>query len=184
MHGYRVFTWDPDACPDPQAMLAVLREKAFRVITIIDPGVKYELGYAVFDEARAADLLCRTQAGEIYAGQVWPGRTAFPDFSLPAARAWWGRLNAGHVQSGLAAIWNDMNEPATADIPPDAMNFAGGTVPHAQFHNQYATLMAMGTVEGLLTAAGSCSRARGRRASGVTPPTGPAITARAGSTCG
>ena len=152
MDGYRVFTWNPDAFPDPSAMLAALRAQGFRVITIIDPGVKHEPGYRVFDEAREQDLLCRTQAGEIYVGQVWPGRTAFPDFSLAAARAWWGRLNAAHVQSGLAGIWNDMNEPATGDIPCEAMHFGGGTVPHAQFHNQYATLMAMGTVEGLLAA--------------------------------
>ncbi len=150
MRGYRVFTWNPEAFPDPQAMLAELRAAGFRVITIIDPGVKYEPGYAVFDEARQKDLLCRTQQGALYVGQVWPGRTAFPDFSLEAARQWWGRLNAQHVQSGLAGIWNDMNEPATGDIPADAMNFGGGRVPHAQFHNQYATLMAMGTVEGLL----------------------------------
>ncbi len=152
MRGYRVFTWNPDTFPDPQAMLAALREQGFRVITIIDPGVKDEPGYPVFDEAMKDDLLCRTQAGQLYVGQVWPGRTAFPDFSLPAARAWWGRLNAEHVQSGLAGIWNDMNEPATGDIPCDAMAFGGGTLPHARFHNQYGTLMAMGTVEGLLAA--------------------------------
>lgn len=149
MDGYRVFTWNKDAFPDPQRMLATLREQGFRVITIIDPGVKYDPGYPVFDEAWEKDLLCRTPAGAIYVGQVWPGRTAFPDFSLAAARAWWGRLNAEHVQSGLAGIWNDMNEPATGDIPCDAMNFGGGKLPHARFHNQYATLMAMGTVEGL-----------------------------------
>ena len=152
MDGYRVFTWNPEAFPAPRAMLDALRGQGFRVITIIDPGVKYEPGYPIFDEARAHGLLCRTPAGEIYVGQVWPGRTAFPDFSQPATRAWWGRLNAAHVQSGLAGIWNDMNEPATGDVPCDAMHFGGGIIPHARFHNQYAILMAMGTVEGLLTA--------------------------------
>ena len=152
MDGYRVFTWNREAFPDPAGMLARLRGEGFRVITIIDPGVKYELGYPVFDEAKKGDFLCRTPAGETYVGQVWPGRTAFPDFSLPATRAWWGRLNAGHVQSGLAGIWNDMNEPATGDIAPDAMAFGQGQQPHARFHNEYATLMAMGTVEGLLAA--------------------------------
>ncbi len=152
MRGYRVFTWNAEAFPDPQAMLAALRAQGFRVITIIDPGIKYEPGYAIFDEAREKDLLCRTPAGEVYVGQVWPGRTAFPDLSLPAAREWWGRLNAEHIQSGLAGIWNDMNEPATGDISCDAMHFGRGAVPHARFHNQYATLMAMGTVEGLLAA--------------------------------
>ena len=82
--------------------------------------MKYEPGYRVFDQARERDVLCRTEGGDVYIGQVWPGNTAFPDFVTEEARAWWGELNAAHVQSGLAGIWNDMNEPATGAIPPDA----------------------------------------------------------------
>ncbi len=152
MDEYRVFTWNRQIFPEPEAMLARLRETGFRVITIIDPGVKFEPGYPIFDQATGGDLLCRTPGGSIYVGQVWPGRTAFPDFSLEETRQWWGRLNAEHVRSGLAGIWNDMNEPATGDIPADAMSFARGTALHDHFHNEYATLMAMGTVEGLLAA--------------------------------
>ncbi len=152
MDEYRVFTWNKDKFPDPPAMLTRLREQGFRVITIIDPGVKHEPGYGVFDEALAGGFLCRTPGGAVYVGQVWPGRTAFPDFSLEETRRWWGGLNAAHVQGGLAGIWNDMNEPATGDIPADALWFQHGTQEHARFHNEYATLMAMGTVEGLLAA--------------------------------
>ncbi len=152
MDAYRVFTWDQTRFPDPQAMLARLRERGFRVITIIDPGVKDDPGFPVFDEARHDELFCRTAGGAVYVGQVWPGRTVFPDFSLEETRRWWGRLNAAHVQSGLAGIWNDMNEPATGDVPPEALLFGYGTQAHGRFHNEYATLMAMGTVEGLLAA--------------------------------
>ena len=107
----------------------------------------------MFDEAVRRDVLCRTEAGAVYLGQVWPGKTAFPDFVTPEGRRWWGELNAAkHVRSGLAGIWNDMNEPATGDIPPDAMRFGRGEFPHARYHNQYGLLMAMGTVEGLLDA--------------------------------
>jgi alpha-glucosidase len=94
----------------------------------------------------------RTEGGDIYLGQVWPGNTAFPDFATEEARSWWGELNAAHVQSGVAGIWNDMNEPATGDIPPDAMRFDHGRHAHERFHNQYALLMAMGTTQGLLAA--------------------------------
>ncbi|HEY0237206.1 MAG TPA: TIM-barrel domain-containing protein, partial [Friedmanniella sp.] len=149
MDGYRVFTWDRDLFPDPQAMLAGLAEQGFRVVTIIDPGVKHDPGYAVFDSGVEADVLCRTPGGDLYIGQVWPGNTTFPDFSTEAGRRWWGELNAEHVRSGLAGIWNDMNEPATGDIPADRMWFDHGTVPHERFHNQYALLMAMGTTAGL-----------------------------------
>jgi len=80
---------------------------------------------------------------------VWPGDTAFPDFATEEARSWWGELNAAHVKSGLAGIWNDMNEPATGVIDPRLMRFNHGRESHDRYHNQYALLMAMGTTQGL-----------------------------------
>jgi alpha-glucosidase len=150
MDGYRVFTWNTERFPDVPGMLASLAEDGFRVITIVDPGVKHDPGYAVFDDAVEQDVLCRTEGGDLYIGQVWPGNTVFPDFVTEEARAWWGRLNAAHVRSGLAGIWNDMNEPATGDIDPMAMRFGRGRYSHERYHNQYALLMAMGTTQGLL----------------------------------
>jgi alpha-glucosidase len=149
MSGYRVFTWDRERFDDPAALVGALAEHGMRLVTIIDPGVKVDPGWDVFDDAVARDLLCRTADGEVYVGQVWPGDTAFPDFTLPETRQWWGGLNAAHVRSGLAGIWNDMNEPATGNVVPDGMLFDHGRAPHARFHNQYALLMAMGTVAGL-----------------------------------
>jgi len=152
MDGYRVFTWNTRAFPDVSGMLKRLDNLGFRVITIVDPGVKYDPGYWVFDQARERDVLCKTEGGDIYVGQVWPGNTAFPDFVTEEARTWWGELNAAHVQSGLAGIWNDMNEPATGSVPPNAMRFGKGKYAHERYHNQYALLMAMATQAGLLHA--------------------------------
>ena len=152
MDGYRVFTWDEDAFPDVEKMLARLHSQGYRLITIVDPGVKHDPGYWVFDQAVERDLLCRTEGGDLYIGQVWPGNTTFPDFVTEEARAWWGELNAGHVRSGIAGIWNDMNEPATGNIPADRMRFDHGREAHERYHNQYALLMAMGTTAGLLQA--------------------------------
>ncbi len=151
MDEYRVFTWNHARFPNPVALVEDLRKQGFRVITIIDPGVKFDPGYPVFDEGFERDLFCRTESGQLYIGQVWPGRTAFPDFVKEEARRWWGRLNAEHVQSGLAGIWNDMNEPSTGTVPPHAMRFDrdGANFPHERYRNQYALLMAMGTVAGL-----------------------------------
>ena len=149
MDGYRVFTWNESAFPDAPGMLRRLSEQGFRTVTIIDPGVEVEPGYPVFDQATERDVLCKTEGGGTYIGQVWPGKTAFPDFVTLEAREWWGELNAAHVRSGLAGIWNDMNEPATGDIAPDTMRFGGGAYSHERYHNQYALLMAMGTTDGL-----------------------------------
>lgn len=152
MDGYRVFTWNRDLFPDVEGMLGSLSDDGFRVVTIIDPGVKAEPGYPVYDDALAEDVLCRTEGDDVYIGQVWPGDTAFPDFVTEEGRAWWGALNADHVRSGIAGIWNDMNEPATGDIDPMRMRFGRGRFSHERYHNQYAMLMAMGTVEGLTQA--------------------------------
>ena len=151
MDGYRVFTWNRDLFPDVAGMLKTLGAEGFRLVTIVDPGIKYEPGYAVFDQASAHDVLCRTDGGDLYVGQVWPGNTVFPDFLTGEARAWWGELNATHARSGVAGIWNDMNEPATGTIPPGAMRFDHGREPHERYHNQYALLMARATREGLLS---------------------------------
>ena len=152
MDGYRVFTWDTNKFPNPPAMLERLSEQGFRVITIIDPGVKYDPGYPVFDSGLERDVFCRTEGGDLYLGQVWPGNTAFPDFVTEQARAWWGELNAEHVKSGLAGIWNDMNEPATGDISALPMRFGRGEFSHERYRNQYALLMAMATAAGLRNA--------------------------------
>jgi alpha-glucosidase len=152
MDGYRVFTWNDELFPDVDRMLQKLAALGIRVITIVDPGVKYEPGYWVFDQAMERGLLCKTEGGDIYIGQVWPNNTAFPDFVEEDARSWWGELNAGHVQSGLAGIWNDMNEPATGMVPPERMRFGNGRFSHERYRNQYALLMAMGTAAGLLNA--------------------------------
>ncbi|MDC0740650.1 glycoside hydrolase family 31 protein [Polyangium mundeleinium] len=154
MDGYRVFTWHPTRYPDAPRFLDALKESRFRLVTIVDPGVKVEPGYPVFDEARARNLLCKTESGNLYIGKVWPGRSAFPDFVKPEARAWWASLVAQHVASGVAGIWNDMNEPATGDIEPFGMRFDrdGEDHPHERYHNQFALLMARATSEGLAEA--------------------------------
>ena len=154
MNGFRVFTWDSDKFPDVPAMIAQMKADKLRLVTIIDPGVKAESGYSVFDEGRAKNLFCKTEAGQLYVGQVWPGRTVFPDFVRPDVRAWWAELNRRHVESGVAGIWIDMNEPATGDVEPFAMRFDRDASNHAheRYHNQYALLMAMSTHRGVSAA--------------------------------
>jgi|SoiMethySBSTD1v2_1073268.scaffolds.fasta_scaffold01896_16 alpha-glucosidase len=154
MDGYRVFTWDTEKFPDAAGMVEELKRAKLRLVTIVDPGVKVDPSYAVFEEGRARNLFCKTDSGKLYVGQVWPGRTAFPDFVKPEARAWWAALNAQHVATGIAGIWNDMNEPATGDVEPFAMRFDrdGANHSHERYHNQFALLMAMSTREGLLAA--------------------------------
>ncbi|HYC00831.1 MAG TPA: TIM-barrel domain-containing protein [Candidatus Limnocylindrales bacterium] len=112
MRGFRVFTWDPQRFPDPAAMLARLAADGFRVVTIVDPGVKVDAEYPVYAEALARGYLCRRSDGSIYTVQVWPGASALPDFNRAEVRQWWAQQHRALTDAGVAGIWNDMNEPA------------------------------------------------------------------------
>ena len=68
MDGYRVFTWNTNAFPDVAGMLKRLTDSGFRVITIVDPGVKHDPGYWVFDQAVERDVLCKTEGSDVYIG--------------------------------------------------------------------------------------------------------------------
>jgi alpha-glucosidase len=149
MNGYRVFTWNKTLFPNPRETLGELGRLGFRAVTIVDPGVKVEIGNPVYEDGLKKNAFCLTEGGTVYQGQVWPGRTAFPDFANEEARGWWGDLNAKHVSVGLSGIWNDMNEPATGDVPDAAMRFDRGKYSHGAYHNGYALLMAMATYQGL-----------------------------------
>lgn len=112
MHGARVFTWDARRFPRPQRLLRDLAADGFRVVTIVDPGVKVERDFEVFRDGRARDVFCRNEDGSPYTLLVWPKRSMLPDFNRPEVRTWWGERHGPLLDAGVAGIWNDMNEPA------------------------------------------------------------------------
>jgi len=156
MDGYRVFTWDKDSFPGPAKLISDLREQGFRVVTIVDPGVKTDEEYPVYVEGRSRDLYCKTQEGEEFHNVVWPGMCAFPDFTNPETREWWGENHTALTGAGVAGVWNDMNEPSLfvpqqSTMPGNIVHPGGGDPKwHAQIHNTYGSLMARATREGLL----------------------------------
>jgi alpha-glucosidase len=112
MQAYKVFTWHNERFPDPKGLMEELKALGFKVVVILDPGVKKEVGYHAYDEGKEKDLFVSYPDGEEYNGQVWPGWSAFPDFTLDEARKWWGEKMHVLTDVGIAGFWNDMNEPA------------------------------------------------------------------------
>lgn len=152
MDGFRVFTTSPEHFAKPAEVMQALRAKGRRVLAILDPGVKDEVGYAVRDDLVAQDLACHNEVGDYYRGFVWPGATLFPDFSLPAARDWWANQVAHLAALGFAGFWLDMNDPSTGSVPEQGMLFDKGRKAHSAYHNWYANGMAEATRKGLLLA--------------------------------
>jgi alpha-glucosidase len=122
MDGFRSFTWNREAFPQPERLMADLRTEGFRVVPIIDPGIKDEPGNPVYDSGVAGGHFLRNAAGELAHGFVWPGQCVFPDFARAATRAWWAEWHRSLLAACASGIWNDMNEPSTggSEIPLDA----------------------------------------------------------------
>lgn len=163
MDGYRVFTWHPERFSQAKQLLAELRTKGIRAVTIVDPGVKYDVSgnYPVAEEGIKEQAFIMNPAPDdmtLYTGTVWPGLALFPDFTIEKARAWWGAKHQGLLEDGVAGIWNDMNEPSISDRPflkqePPLLGTPQGAgeerTVHAEVRNLYGLLMARATYEGL-----------------------------------
>jgi alpha-glucosidase len=163
MRGYRVFTWDKQHFPDPPKLIADLAGDGFQVVTILDPGVKYDpdSDYEVYDQGEANDYFVRKSDGEVFHGYVWPDDSVFPDFVRPEVREWWGGLHKELLEAGVKGIWNDMNEPAISDrpfrenslkidFPPDTpLGPPEELVTSAEMHNMYGYLEDLATYQGL-----------------------------------
>ncbi|MBE7506452.1 MAG: DUF4968 domain-containing protein [Planctomycetia bacterium] len=155
MDEFRSFTWHPKRFSNPRKLTEQLTSKGFKLVGIIDPGIKCEKGYSVYDSGVAGDHFVRAADGELYVGKVWPGESVWPDYTRGATRRWWADLYANFLKDGVGGIWNDMNEPAD-------FTFADGTIPltvrhdndgaptdHRAVHNVYGMQMARATFDGM-----------------------------------
>ncbi|MFE6786144.1 TIM-barrel domain-containing protein [Streptomyces sp. NPDC057680] len=154
--GHRVFTVDRERFPDLPGLAKELREQGVRLVSIVDPAVKAEAGNAVYDSGRAAGAFVRDARGDEVHGVVWPGECAYPDFTDPAVREWWGELYEERLGQGFAGVWHDMNEPVSfspfgdATLPRSARHHLDGRGgDHREAHNVYGLTMARAGYEGL-----------------------------------
>jgi alpha-glucosidase len=146
MEGYKVFTFDGEKFPDPKS-----KEKGFKVVVIMDPGIKTQEGYLPFEEGLEKDLLVKYPDGKIYEGQVWPGWCAFPDFTKEETRRWWAEKMAFYTGTGVDGFWTDMNEPASwGQFTPNLIEFdyEGEKASHRKARNVYGMQMARSAQEG------------------------------------
>ena len=153
MNGFRVFTWNKNRFPDPEKMLKDLYSEGFKVVCIVDPGVKADTtNYPVAKEGLENDLFAKYPDGVVYEGEVWPSWAYFPDFTKKETREWWGDKNADLIKEGISGIWNDMNEPAAwGQAIPDIVQFndQGYHADMKKIHNVYALEEARATYDGI-----------------------------------
>ena len=144
MDGFRVMTFKTPNFDYAAGLISDLKEKGIRTITIIDPGVKVDEEYDVFKRGKEGNHFTKKLDGEIFIGAVWPGDSAFPDFSNKDCREWWkSELKKFISEHGMDGIWNDMNEPCVFNNDHKTMletclhNSDNGVIEHKEFHNRY-----------------------------------------------
>jgi len=154
--GKRYFTWDSFKFGSPKEMQQELAATGRKMVTIVDPHIKIDSGYAVYQEAHEKGLFVQTKDGKEFDGWCWPGSSAYLDFTSADVRDWWaGRFAYDKYVGSTPTLytWNDMNEPSVFNGPEvsmskDTKSLAG--VEHREWHNLYGMYMQRATAEGLL----------------------------------
>ncbi len=160
MDGYRVFTFHPERFPDPKGLAEELARDGVRLVAIVDPAVKKEAGYPVYQEGAAIRAYVEDPRGHEVVGEVWAKPAVWPDFTREGVRDWWAGLHRFYTERGVAGIWNDMNDPSVfavegvdgelpglgKTLPPGALH---GKRTHLEVHNVYGQCMSRATYQGL-----------------------------------
>ncbi|SPE33180.1 Alpha-glucosidase [Acidobacteriia bacterium SbA2] len=158
MDGFRVFTWNKSRFPDPQRMMTDLERQGFHFIAIVDPYVKVDPDFPIYQQGLANGYFLKKSDGTIFTGRGWPGASAFPDYASEQVRNWWASLFKEQLEQGISGILTDMNEPTvlvdqglpkTLDLDIEHSTDRGPRT-HAEIHNVYGMLETLSTRQGML----------------------------------
>jgi len=160
----KYFTWNYTAFPDPLGMQTELQSNGRKLVVIIDPHIKVEPGYPVYDQMIANNYAVMNADGTPYEANCWPGLSVWADFTNPEVRDWYGsfyQFENFPDTTEIVYIWNDMNEPAVFDVdektmPDNARHFNNWE--HKDVHNMYGLLHTMSTYQALLDRSGNTKR--------------------------
>lgn len=154
MDGFRVMTFKSPQFDDAKNLIAELKAKGIKTITILDPGVKVDEEYGVYQRGVEGNHFTKKADGEMFVGAVWPNDSAFPDFSNKECRTWWKTELKDFIKKyDIDGIWNDMNEPCVFNNDHKSMletclhNSDYGVIEHAEFHNRYGLEMSRCSME-------------------------------------
>ena len=158
MQDFKIFTFDSAGFPNPKETNDYLHKNDFKSVWMIDPGIKAEKGFFVYDSGEKINAWVTTRNDSVFLGKVWPGDCVFPDFTQSKVSQWWGGLYENFMKKGIDGVWNDMNEPAVFETQdwtmPDSNNHTGDEYIkndiHLRYHNVYGMMMVESSRKGIL----------------------------------
>jgi alpha-D-xyloside xylohydrolase len=126
------FAWDPEVFPDPEGMLARLKERGLRISMWINPYIAQKS--ALFAEAAEQGFLVRRPNGDIWQWDLWQPGMALVDFTDPAACEWYASKLRVLLDQGVDCFKTDFGERVPTDVV-----WHDGSDPE-RMHNYYAHL--------------------------------------------
>jgi alpha-D-xyloside xylohydrolase len=126
------FIWDERVFPDPEGMLARLKQRGLKICLWVNPyiGQASEL----FAEAAQKGYLLKKANGEVWQTDLWQPGTGVVDFTNPEARHWYQEHMRRLLRMGADCFKTDFGER----IPTDVMYWDGSDP--ERMHNYYALL--------------------------------------------
>ncbi|EPY80709.1 hypothetical protein CB1_000804034, partial [Camelus ferus] len=125
MDARKDFTYDPVNFKGFPEFAKELHSNGQKLVIIVDPAISNNSSlsspYGPYDRGSDVKIWVNASDGVTpLIGEVWPGKTVFPDFTNPQCTAWWtNEFELFHNQVEFNGIWIDMNEVA---------NFVDGSV--------------------------------------------------------
>ncbi len=78
MNEYRTFSVSPERFPNFEQMCADLKKQNFKVITILDPGIKLDANFAVFKDGIESGVFCKNADGAVFVDEAGREMRYFP----------------------------------------------------------------------------------------------------------
>jgi len=126
------FKWDESVFPDPEGMLARLKERGLKICVWINPYIAQRS--RLFEEGKANGYLVKKPNGDVWQWDLWQPGMALVDFTNPAACEWYASYLRELVDMGVDSFKTDFGER----IPTDVVYFDGSD-PY-KMHNYYTQL--------------------------------------------
>ncbi|XP_030635382.1 lysosomal alpha-glucosidase [Chanos chanos] len=149
------FTFDPVNFATLPDLVKDLHRHDQRYVLMLDCGISSTQpagSYWPYEEGLRRGVFINDSNGDTLIGKVWPGLTAYPDFSNPATHDWWYEsLQKFHHRVPFDGLWIDMNEPS---------NFFDGSTKGCPDNELEHPPYTPGILGGILRAKTLCASAR------------------------
>lgn len=136
--------WDSKKWPDPEQMLADLRQKSIKTILISQPYINKIGAIDRYNEVDSLGLLTRDAYGNTNDVETWVGAAGMFDVSNPDTRSWlWNRYKE-LTDQGVEGWWGDLGEPEQHPLTIVHDNGLAANQYHNVYGNEWSRIISEG----------------------------------------